>query len=230
MNKNVEILYEDNHLLIVNKPCGLLVQEDSQTNESLENHLKLYIKERYNKAGAAFLGVVHRIDRPVSGAVLFAKSSKALVRLNEMLRNKQIKKSYWAVVKNQPPSKKGTLTNYIKRDVRKNKSYCYDKEVRDAKFASLHYAVIGHSDRFFLLQIELETGRHHQIRAQLSGIGCAIKGDLKYGFERSNPGGGIHLHSRHIEFIHPVTKELIVVKAPVPNDELWKYFEKGFEA
>ena len=220
-----DILYEDNHLLVVNKRVGDLVQPDKTSDEALENYLKAFLKVRDHKPGDVFLGVVHRIDRPVSGAVLFAKTSKALTRLNEMLRNGEIHKRYWAITEARPSNEEGSLTHYIVRDGRTNRSRAYDKPKADGKKAMLNYQVLGCSTRYTLVEVELLTGRHHQIRAQLSKIGCPIKGDLKYGAKRSNPDGGISLHSRRVEFLHPVRKEQISITAPAPKDNLWEFFE-----
>lgn len=221
-----DILYEDNHLLVVNKRAGDLVQPDRDTEVALENEIKAFIKVRDNKPFDVFLGVVHRIDRPVSGAVLFAKTSKALVRLNEMIKRGEITKHYWAIVEARPATEQGSLRHYILRDGKTNRSHAYNAPHKDAKEARLNYEMIGCSDRYTLLDVELLTGRHHQIRCQLSKIGCSIKGDLKYGAKRSNPNGGISLHSRSLSFIHPVRKEPIEVVAPVPQDDnLWRYFE-----
>lgn len=221
-----DILYEDNHLIVVNKRCGDLVQPDRETDDALETEIKAMIKVRDHKPGDVFLGVVHRIDRPVSGVVLFAKTSKALVRLNEMIRSGEIHKTYWALVENRPEPLEGTLTHYIVRDGRTNRSRAYDKPKADGKKAMLNYQVLGCSNRYTLVEVELLTGRHHQIRAQLSKIGCPIKGDLKYGAKRSNPDGGISLHSRRVELLHPVRKELLQIEAPTPaKDNLWAFFE-----
>ena len=221
-----DILWEDNHLLLVNKRCGDLVQPDPNGTSALENEIKQYIKIRDNKPGEVFLGVVHRIDRPVSGVVLFAKTSKALSRLNEMLRRGEMHKRYWAVVESRPEQERGELNHYILRDGRSNRSFCYASPKGDAKLARLRYEVLGCSDRYTLVEVELLTGRHHQIRAQLSKIGCPIKGDLKYGAKRSNAGGGISLHSHEITFDHPVRHEQVRVVAPVPKDDaLWRFFE-----
>lgn len=225
MNHKPEILFEDNHLIAVNKKAGELVQPDKSGDISLEETVKQYIKEKYHKEGNIFLGITHRIDRPVSGLVLMARSSKALVRINRMLQELRIKKYYWAITADKPPDKYGKLVHYILRNEQKNMSKAFDKEVKGSKRAELNYSFIGQSDRYNLLEIELITGRHHQIRAQLSAIGCAIKGDLKYGSPRSNPDGSISLHSRKIEFVHPVTKAVTIITAPVPDDTLWKYFE-----
>jgi 23S rRNA pseudouridine1911/1915/1917 synthase len=220
-----DILYEDNHLLVVNKHCGDLVQPDPSGESALEDQIKFYLKHRDDKPGDVFLGVVHRIDRPVSGAVLFAKSSKALVRLNEMIRNGCIQKKYWAITEQRPTPLEGTLRHWILRDGKSNRSYAYDVPKRDAKESELRYQTLGASTNYTLLEVELLTGRHHQIRAQLSKIGCPIRGDLKYGARRSNRDGGISLHSRSIELIHPVKREQICVEAPVPeNDNLWAFF------
>ena len=223
-----DILYEDNHLLVVNKRCGDLVQPDPNGSSALENEIKEFLKVRDSKPGDVFLGVVHRIDRPVSGGVLFAKTSKALSRLNEQLRKGEIHKVYWAVVESRPEQEQATLKHYILRDGRSNRSFCYASPKPEAKEARLQYVTLGCSDRYTLVEVNLLTGRHHQIRAQLSKIGCPIKGDLKYGAKRSNAGGGISLHSRTIEFVHPVRKETIKIVAPVPKDDnLWQFFEQG---
>lgn len=219
-----DILYEDNHLLIYNKKPSQIVQGDKTGDRPLCDLLKDYIKERDAKPGKVFLGVVHRIDRPVSGAVIFAKTSKALSRLNEMLKKGEIHKTYWAVVKNRPPEISGHLVHYLKRNEEKNKSFAYDKEIPASKKAELKYTLLCESDRYFLLEVNLLTGRHHQIRAQLSKIGCPIKGDLKYGSDRSNSDGSIHLHSRKIELMHPVKKEPLIVIASPPDERLWNCF------
>ncbi|MBQ7162420.1 MAG: RluA family pseudouridine synthase [Bacteroidales bacterium] len=220
------VLYEDNHLIIINKSGSEIVQSDKTGDVSLEDSLKLWIKEKYHKPGNVFLGVAHRLDRPVSGVVVFARTSKALTRLNEMFRNGEVHKTYLAIVKNAPREPEGTLEQYLVRNEQQNKSYVYDRERPGAKKAILHYRLVGRSDRYCLLEVDLKTGRHHQIRCQLAAMGCPIKGDLKYGFPRSNPGGGISLHARKISFIHPVSKELIEVTAPFPEDEpLWQCFQ-----
>ena len=225
-----DILYEDNHIIVVNKRCGELVQPDKECDEALENDIKTMIKVRDHKAGDVFLGVVHRIDRPVSGAVLFAKTSKALVRLNEMIRKGEIKKHYWAIVESRPSTEQGSLHHYILRDGKTNRSHAYNSPRKDAKEARLNYEMLGCSDRYTLLDVELLTGRHHQIRCQLSKMGWPIKGDLKYGAKRSNPNGGISLHSRSLEFMHPVRKETITIVAPVPQDDnLWRYFDESVQ-
>jgi 23S rRNA pseudouridine1911/1915/1917 synthase len=220
----MEILFEDNHLIAVNKSVKDLVQPDKSGDISLEERVKEYIKEKYNKPGEVFLGVVHRIDRPVSGVVLFARTSKALTRLNVMFQGKEIKKTYWAIVKNMPEQASATLVHYMTRDNTKNKAYASDKEVKGSKKAILSYRLLCSSDNYNLLEIDLETGRHHQIRCQLAKIGCPIKGDLKYGYPRSNEDGGISLHSRQMIFNHPVGNELITITANPPKDKLWNYF------
>ena len=228
MFKPEDILYEDNHLLVVNKHCGDLVQPDPSGESALEDQIKAYIKRRDAKPGAVFLGVVHRIDRPVSGAVLFAKTSKALVRLNEMIREGRIGKYYWAVTERVPEPKEGELRHYILRDGKTNRSKAFAAPRGDAKEARLRYRTLGASTRYTLVEVELLTGRHHQIRAQLAAAGCPIKGDLKYGARRSNPDGGISLHSRRMEFVHPVSREPLTVTAPVPaGDNLWAYFQNA---
>lgn len=219
------VLYEDNHIIIVNKTVSEIVQGDKTGDKPLSEIVKEYLKEKYNKPGNVFIGVTHRLDRPTSGIVVFAKTSKALPRLNDMFKNKEVSKTYWAIVKNTPKQSEGTLKHYLVRNEKQNKSYAYDTEKPNSKLAILHYKTIARSDNYNLLEIDLETGRHHQIRCQLAKIGCPIKGDLKYGAERSNPDGGISLHARKVSFIHPVSKELIEVTAPVPEDNLWKAFE-----
>lgn len=219
------VVYEDNHLIIVNKRPSEIVQGDKTGDEPLSDTLKRYLKEKYAKPGNVFLGVTHRLDRPVSGLVIFAKTSKALSRLNEMFRAGEVKKTYWAIVKNCPPQEEGELVHYLVRNERQNKSYAYDKEVKGAKKAVLHYRLIGRSDNYYLLEVDLKTGRHHQIRCQLAKMGCPIKGDLKYGFPRSNPDGSICLHARCVRFVHPVSKEQVEVVAPVPEDNGWSFFK-----
>jgi len=221
----MQIIYEDNHIIAVNKSSSDIVQGDKTGDTPLSEKLKVYVKEKYNKPGEVFLGVTHRLDRPVSGIVLFARTSKALTRLNAMFRDKEIKKTYLAIVKNRPENPEAKLEHYMVRNEKQNKSYAYDTEKPNSKKAILRYKLVGTSDNYSLLEIELETGRHHQIRAQLAKIGSPIKGDLKYGFPRSNPNGGISLHARSVEFIHPVSKELIKITADFPEDEkLWKVF------
>lgn len=219
-----DILWEDNHILAVNKHAGQLVQADTTGDLSLEDEVKAFLKKRESKPGNVFLGVTHRIDRPVSGVVLFAKTSKSLARINEMFKVGTVKKTYWAIVKNRPEEQEANLLHYLVRDTKKNKTVAHSKPRTDAKVSQLSYKIIAHSVNYFLLEIDLQTGRHHQIRAQLAKIGCPIKGDLKYGFPRSNPDGGISLHSRRISFEHPVKKEIITIDAPVPNDPLWNDF------
>ena len=228
MFKPEDILYEDNHLLVVNKHCGDLVQPDPSGESALEDQIKAYIKRRDAKPGAVFLGVVHRIDRPVSGAVLFAKTSKALSRLNEMIREGRIGKFYWAVTERVPEPEEGELRHYILRDGKTNRSKAFAAPRGDAKEARLRYRTLGASTRYTLVEVELLTGRHHQIRAQLAAAGCPIKGDLKYGARRSTPDGGISLPSRRMEFVHPVSREPLTVTAPVPaGDNLWAYFQNA---
>ena len=219
------IVYEDNHIIIVNKTASEIVQGDKTGDTPLSEMLKQYIKEAYAKPGNVFLGVTHRLDRPVSGLVVFAKTSKALSRLNDMFRNGEVKKTYWAIVKQCPPAEEGELVHYLVRNEKQNKSYAYDREVKDSKKAVLHYKLIGRSENYYLVEVDLKTGRHHQIRCQLAKAGCPIKGDLKYGFPRSNPDGSICLHARTVSFIHPVSKKLIKVTAPLPEGNLWKAFQ-----
>lgn len=218
----MQVVYEDNHIIIVSKRSGEIVQGDKTGDEPLSETVKQYIKAKYQKPGNVFLGVVHRLDRPVSGLVVFAKTSKALSRLNNMFRDGEVHKTYWAIVKNTPPYDEGELVNWIVRNEKQNKSYAYDHEVKNSKKAILRYKLMGRTDRYSLLEIHLLTGRHHQIRCQLSKMGCPIKGDLKYGAQRSNPDGSISLLSHRVEFVHPVSKETIVVEAPLPDDNLWK--------
>ena len=220
------VVYEDNHIVVVNKTSSEIVQGDKTGDTPLSEMVKQYLKEKYNKPGNVFIGVTHRLDRPVSGLVVFAKTSKALPRLNEMFRNGEVKKTYWAIVKECPKETEGELVHYLVRNEKQNKSYAYDKEVKNSKKAVLHYKLIGHSQNYYLLEVDLKTGRHHQIRCQLAKMGCPIKGDLKYGFPRSNPDGGISLHSRSAEFIHPVSKQPVSIVAPVPADSLWKAMEQ----
>lgn len=218
----MQVVYEDNHIIIVSKSSGEIVQGDKTGDEPLSEIVKRYIKEKYHKPGNVFLGVVHRLDRPVSGLVVFAKTSKALGRLNSMFRNGEVRKTYWAIVKNMPKETEATLTHWIVRNEKQNKSYAYDHEVKNSKKAILKYKVIGHTDYYTLLEVNLMTGRHHQIRCQLAKMGCHIKGDLKYGAARSNADGSISLLSHRVEFVHPVSKESIVVVAPLPEDNLWR--------
>ena len=222
---NLLVLYEDNHIIIINKRVGDIVQGDKTGDPPLSEIVKQYIAEKYQKKGNVFLGVVHRLDRPTSGIVIFARTSKSLERLNKMLRDKQIQKTYWAIVKNKPDKEIDTLIHYLKKNPKNNKSTVFPKESEGCKKAILHYKLIKELDNYYLLEIDLETGRHHQIRAQLSAINCAIKGDLKYGFNRSNPDGGICLHAREIHFIHPVSKEKIDITAQTPESPIWNSCE-----
>ena len=218
----MEVLYEDNHIIIVYKEAGEIVQGDKTGDEPLSEIVKQWIKEKYQKPGNVFLGIVHRLDRPVAGLVVFAKTSKALTRLNNMFRNGEVHKTYWAIVTRPPFEKEATLTDWLVRNERQNKSYAYNHQVPTSKKSILHYKVINQSERYTLLEINLMTGRHHQIRCQLSNMDCPIKGDLKYGAQRSNSDGSISLLSRRIEFIHPVSKENICIESPLPNDNLWQ--------
>lgn len=218
------VLYEDNHIIVVNKSASEIVQGDKTGDVPLSDMVKAYLKDKYQKPGNVFVGVTHRLDRPVSGLVVFAKTSKALSRLNEMFRVGQVQKTYWAIVKNEPKQPEAELVHWLVRNEKQNKSYAYEREVKDAKKAVLRYRMIGRSDNYSLLEVELMTGRHHQIRCQLSKMGCPIKGDLKYGSPRSNPDGSISLHARRISFVHPVSKELIELEAPLPEDKLWHCF------
>lgn len=218
------VLYEDNHIIVVNKSASEIVQGDKTGDVPLSDMVKAYLKDKHQKPGNVFVGVTHRLDRPVSGLVVFAKTSKALSRLNEMFRVGQVQKTYWAIVKNEPKQPEAELVHWLLRNEKQNKSYAYEREVKDAKKAVLRYRMIGRSDNYSLLEVELMTGRHHQIRCQLSKMGCPIKGDLKYGSPRSNPDGSICLHARRISFVHPVSKELIELEAPLPEDKLWHCF------
>lgn len=218
---NLQILYEDNHIIVINKRVGDIVQGDKTGDKPLSDVVKEYIKDKYNKPGEVFLGVVHRLDRPTTGIVVFARTSKALTRLNELFKNRETQKTYWAVVKNKPPKKEDKLVHFLKRNEKNNTSKAFLKEVPESKIASLDYKVIKELQNYTALEIVLHTGRHHQIRAQLSAIGSPIKGDLKYGADRSNPDGGIHLHARKLEFTHPVSKEQLVIEADVPDDAIW---------
>lgn len=218
----MEIVYEDNHLIIVYKHSGEIVQGDKTGDVPLSEDVKCYLKEKYQKPGNVFLGVVHRLDRPVAGLVVFAKTSKALTRLNKMFRDGEVHKTYWAITKNLPPQPEGTLTHWLVRNEKQNKSYAYDHEVPHSKKAILKYRLIGQSDHYCLLEVNLMTGRHHQIRCQLAHMGCPIKGDLKYGAQRSNPDGSICLLAHHVEFVHPVSKQLISLDSPLPKDKLWQ--------
>lgn len=221
----MKVLYEDNHIIVVNKQSGEIVQGDKTGDTPLSDVVRVYLKEKYNKPGNVFLGVVHRLDRPVSGVVLFAKTSKALPRLNKLFaEHEKVKKTYWAIVANRPPQESGTLTHWLTRNEKTNTAKAYDREVPNSKKAVLDYRLAAASDRYFLLEIQLHTGRHHQIRCQLAKMGCPIKGDLKYGAPRSNPDGSICLHARHLELEHPVSHEQLCITAPVPQDALWRAF------
>ena len=223
--ENLQVIYEDNHIIVVNKRPGDIVQGDKTGDIPLSEIVKQYIKVKYNKPGNVFLGVVHRIDRPTSGLVIFARTSKALTRLNQMLKEHKIQKTYHAIIKKPLPQKSGTLVHYLKKNSRTNKSTAYEKPVAGAKQAVLHYKHLASSDKYHLLEINLETGRPHQIRVQLAKTGSPIKGDLKYGFPRSNPNGGISLHARELKFIHPVKKEPVHLTAAYPEGDIWHHFQ-----
>lgn len=218
---NLQVLHEDNHIIVVNKRVGDIVQGDKTGDKPLSEVVKEYIKEKYNKPGEVFLGVVHRLDRPTTGIVVFARTSKALTRLNELFKNRETQKTYWAIVKNKPQKTEDKLVHYLKRNEKNNTSKAHINEVPESKIASLNYQIIRELTHYFALEINLHTGRHHQIRAQLSAIGSPIKGDLKYGFDRSNPDGGIHLHARQLVFVHPVSKQSITIIAPTHEDSIW---------
>lgn len=218
---NLQVLFEDNHIIVINKRAGDIVQGDKTGDKPLSEVVKEYIKEKYNKPGNVFLGVVHRLDRPTTGIVVFARTSKALPRLNKLFAQKEVKKTYWAIVKNPILKTNDTLIHWLKKNPKNNKSTAYEKEIPDSKKAILHYNLIKKLDNYSLLEINLETGRHHQIRTQLSKIGHPIKGDLKYGFNRSNRDASINLHSREIEFIHPIKKEKLKITSPLPNESIW---------
>jgi 23S rRNA pseudouridine1911/1915/1917 synthase len=221
------ILFEDNHLIVVNKLPSEIVQGDKTGDLPMSENIKSYLKKKYNKPGNVFLGVIHRLDRPVSGALVFARTSKSLSRMNELIRDRKINKTYWAIVKAPPPEPSGLLTHYLKKNEEKNISRAYPLPAKGRLKAELRYRVISQSDNYYLLEIELLTGRHHQIRVQLAAIGCPVKGDLKYGFPRSNPDGSINLHSRKVEFMHPVKQEMISLEADPPDDPLWNYFRQN---
>lgn len=221
----IQVLHEDNHVIVVNKRPSEIVQGDKTGDVTMPDQIKEFLRVKYDKPGNIFCGVVHRLDRPTSGVVVFAKTSKALSRLNEQFREKDTQKIYWAVVEKAPKEKSGSLQNYLLKNEKQNKAYVHEKEITGSKKALLDYKLLTSSDKYHLLEVTLYTGRHHQIRAQLAHIGCIIKGDLKYGAKRSNPDGSIHLHARHLEFIHPTTKELVKITAPVPDEPLWKWFE-----
>jgi 23S rRNA pseudouridine1911/1915/1917 synthase len=223
-----EILYEDNHLIAVYKRSSDLAHGDKTGDSSLDNEVKKYLEEKYKKPGEAFLGVVHRLDRPVSGVILFARTSKALERLNEMFKTRQVKKIYLAIVKERPPEDEATIKHFLKKNEKQNKSYVYDTEVKGSKEATLTYRLKGRSERYYLIEVELHSGRHHQIRAQMAKIGCPVKGDLKYGFPRSNEDGSISLFARSLEFIHPVKKEKVTITAHFPEGDIWSHFMNSF--
>ncbi|MCQ2975510.1 MAG: RNA pseudouridine synthase [Bacteroidales bacterium] len=225
----MKVLYEDNHVIIVSKTTSEIVQGDKTGDKTLIDSVKEYIKEKYNKPGEVFLGLTHRLDRPTSGIVIFARTSKALSRMNELFRKGDVHKTYWAITSNIPKNQEGELVNFLVKNEKQNKSYVVSEQNKDAKKAILNYKIISHSERYYLWEINLLTGRHHQIRCQLAKIDCPIKGDLKYGFPRSNPDGGISLHARSVSFIHPVSKKEINVVAPVPDDNLWKAIEKNIQ-
>jgi len=220
----IEVLYEDNHLIAVYKKSSDLSHKDKTGDSAIDSEVKKYLAEKYNKPGDVFLGIVHRLDRPVGGVMLFARTSKALERLNEIFRTREVKKTYLAIVAERPPEDEAVLTNFLKKNEQQNKTYVYENEVKGSKSASLSYRLAGRSDRFFLLEIELHSGRHHQIRAQLAKIGCPVKGDLKYGYPRSNEDGSISLFARRLEFIHPVKKEKVTITAHFPKGDVWKLF------
>ena len=219
------VVYEDNHIIVVSKTASEIVQGDKTGDTPLSEMVQQYLKEKYNKPGNVFIGVTHRLDRPVSGLVVFAKTSKALARLNDMFRNGEVKKTYWAIVKERPEELEGELVHWLVRNEKQNKSYAYDKEKPNSKKAILRYKLIGHSQNYHLLEVDLQTGRHHQIRCQLAKMGCPIKGDLKYGSPRSNPDGSICLHARRVTFVHPVSKEVIDLTASLPSGNLWNGFD-----
>lgn len=221
------VLYEDNHLIVVNKLPSEIVQGDKTGDPPLVDYVKQYVKNKYNKPGDVFIGIVHRLDRPVGGVLVFARTSKALTRMHDLLRKREMRKTYWAIVKNKPSEHQATLTNYLVRNEVKNKSFAYNKPLENSKEAILDYKLIKKSDEYYLLEVDLKTGRHHQIRTQLANIGCPIKGDLKYGFPRSNKDKSISLHARRVEFIHPVKKEPLIIEAKPPDDVLWNYFVKS---
>jgi len=218
---NLQVLFEDNHFIIINKQTSDIVQGDKTGDIPLSDIVKEYIKDKYRKPGSVFLGVVHRLDRPTSGIVVFSRTSKSLERFNKMLRDKKVKKTYWAVVKNKPKKDFDTLISFLKKNPKNNKSTSYNSEIKGSKKATLHYKLLKSLNNYHLLEVDLETGRHHQIRCQLAAINSPIKGDLKYGFNRSNKNAGIHLHARKIDFIHPISKETISITAPTPNDVIW---------
>jgi 23S rRNA pseudouridine1911/1915/1917 synthase len=225
----LDILFEDNHLIAINKSAGQLTQGDRTGDVSLDHLVKEYIKKKYNKPGDVFLGVIHRLDRPVSGVILYARTSKALIRMNQLFKEQKIQKHYWCIVKERPQPEEGTLSHYLVKNEGQNKSYAYNKSKPKTKPASLDYRLISGSDRYYLLEIKLHTGRHHQIRCQLAKIGSPIRGDLKYGYQRTNEDGNINLHARSVDFIHPVRNVPVSIIAPVPSDPLWKALTVQFD-
>lgn len=225
----IDVIYEDNHLIVVNKACGEITQGDRTGDPTLPDKIKTWLAEKYNKPGNVFLGVIHRLDRPTSGLVIFAKTSKALARMNALFKERNIQKTYWAIVESQPHHKEGELIDLLKKNKDKNKSFVTTASSNDAKKAILNYRLLAKSDHYFLLEVCPKTGRHHQIRTQLSHIGCCIKGDVKYGARRSNPDRGISLHARKISFTHPIKEKSLTILAKVPNDPLWQFFEKKLE-
>lgn len=224
---SLEVIYEDNHLIAVNKNAGDITQGDKTGDETLPDKLKSWLAHKYKKEGNVYVGVIHRLDRPTSGVIVFSKTSKALPRMNKLFKTQEVRKIYWAIVENKPKNTKGSLVDYLKKNEKQNKSYVVEKGTKDAKEAIMDYELIGESDRYFLLEVNIQTGRHHQIRAQLANIGCTIKGDLKYGSKSSNKNGGISLHARSVKFIHPVRGEEVSIVAKVPDDNLWKFFEEN---
>lgn len=226
---SLEVLYEDNHIIAVNKSSGDITQGDKTGDKPLPEKVKEWLAKKYNKPGNVFLGVIHRLDRPTSGVLVFAKTSKALTRMNDLFRTQDVEKLYWAIVEREPKTKEGSLRDYLLKNNKQNKSYSVKKGTPQAKEAILDYKLVAKSDRYFLLEVNPVTGRHHQIRTQLSTMGCVIKGDLKYGAKTSNKDGSISLHARGLSFIHPVSKEPIRITAGVPNDKLWEYFERTME-
>jgi 23S rRNA pseudouridine1911/1915/1917 synthase len=224
-----DVLYEDNHLIAVNKQAGVNIQGDITGDFPLLEAVREYIRVKYNKPGNVFCGLIHRLDRPVSGVAIFARTSKALSRMNQQFAEKHPKKIYWAIVEKAPEKKDASLVHYLVRNEKQNKSYVYAQEKPNSKLSKLSYSLLKQSDRYALLEVELETGRHHQIRAQLASIGCVIKGDLKYGAQRSNSDGSISLHARSLQFIHPISQEMLNLVAPVPNDNLWNWFEQAIQ-
>ncbi len=226
----LEILYEDNHLIAVNKPAGTLSQGDKTGDDPLGEEVKKYIKIKYNKPGEVFLGVIHRLDRPVSGVILFARTSKALSRMNALFQEKKFQKTYWAITKNRPHDAERTLIHYLIKNEKNNTSKAYNKEIKGSKRAELSYKIVAQLDNYIGIAVKPATGRHHQIRVQLASIGCPIKGDLKYGFDRSNSDGSIHLHAREARFTHPVSKEELVITAPPPKDVIWQALLQKIES